>query len=200
MTDGYQARVSKQPPREWESLRYLDARQILLDLRKIEKEYSLSQLKYEAASLRTRALRPYNEGRQAALFCYGMGQALGCHIEFAQFESQDFDVVTRYIAGETAVYCIVQLKELVPDFLNPLASLQTEVDKLDRYSDSRNLAVAFHLNRTFHVDPLALRLPNRYAGSLWLYGATDITQDNWILMGNLADKDPHWTRFKYPTE
>jgi hypothetical protein len=184
-------------PREWQTLRYLDPRHILLGLRQIALTQPLDQLEYKVASLRTRELRGVSEGRQAAIFSYGIGQLLGAPIAFAQSESRDYDVVVRYVANGHVNYVPVQLKEWVPEFLNSHADLQSELDKLDKYVDSHDLAVAFHLNRNATIHLSELKLP-RTIGELWFYGATDPSQNTWTVIGNLLRPDARVCEFAYP--
>ena len=190
--------VKHRVPREWQSLSYLDAQQVLVGLRVIELQYPLGELRYHAASLRTRELREFGEGRQAALFCYGMSQVLGVPVAFARSESQDYDVVVRYAANDQLNYAPVQLKEWVPDFLNPGTTLQDELDKLAKYVDSKDLAVALHLNREATVRIDELTLPYGNIGSLWFYGATEPSQTKWQIIGNLLADNPRRGEFLYP--
>ena len=100
--------------REWASLKYLDSEKILRGLREVATSYPLHELPYEVAALRRRDLRPYAEGRQAALFCYAMSHIAGAPVWFAQAERSDFDIVARYVRGDVTHFVPVQLKELVP--------------------------------------------------------------------------------------
>ena len=138
-------------PREWLKDEYLDPEKILFGLRGIANSYPLHQLRYEARSLRTHELKRFGEGRQGAIFCYGMGQVIGAKVSFALVERQDFDLVTRYEAGGKTNYVPVQLKEWAPSFLPSPQPLQVELDKLAKYVDSKDLVVAFHLNREASV-------------------------------------------------
>ena len=185
------------PPREWSTFQYLDPKKILLGLRDIQLNYPLNELSYQAASLRTRELRQFGEGRQAALFCYGMSIALGTDVHFAQVERQDYDIIARIIDKNEAHFVPVQLKEWVPDFLPDAKDLQSELDKLSKYADSGDLVVAFHLNRTCHIQFDSLSLPENIA-ELWFFGAKDQTQSHWILIGNLLSKSVRTYEFEYP--
>ena len=149
-------------------------------------------------SLRTRELRPFGEGRQAALFCYGMSKRLGAPVSFAQLEDQDHDIVARFVADGEVNYVPVQLKEWVPAKLNPSATLESELGKLEKYVDSERLVVAFHLNRDATVDFSSLKIPVLRIGALYFYGATDPTQKEWWLIGNLLKDGPMAHKFTYP--
>ena len=165
--------MSRSVPREWLKFRYLDAKRILVGLRNVEQTLPLHQLRPEAAALRTHELRKFGQGRQAALFCYGIGQVLGVPVSFAQVEAQDYDIVARYIANDEAHYVPVQLKEWVPETIQNARTLQAEIDKLSKYVDSTDLVVAFHLNRDGRVRINELVLPVGKIAELWFFGAME---------------------------
>lgn len=171
-------------PREWLQYQYLDPEKILIGLREIARTYLLHELHYHSRTLRTRNLRKYGEGRQAALFCYGMSQALGTKVSFAQVERQDYDIVTTCELEGDVNFAPVQLKEWAPDFLPSPEPLQVALDKLAKYADSTDLVVAFHLNRRTKVILSELSLP-RSIGGLWFYGCTEPSQNHWTLIGDL---------------
>lgn len=192
-------RGARRVPRELQSLRYLDPERLLIGLRQIEQAYALQTLRYAASSLRTHDLKQFGEGRQAALFCYGMSKFLGLQVQFAQAETRDFDIIARYVANDEVSYVPVQLKEWVPCTVNPQASLQSEIDKLGKYADSKDLVVAFYLNRRARVTFSELRLPERRLAELWFFWAADPSQARWMLSGNLLDADARAYEFLYPT-
>ena len=183
-------------PREWLQYRYLDPEKILVGLREIARSFPLHELRYHARSLRTRGLRAYGEGRQAALFCHGMSKVLGTKVFFAQVEREDYDIVATYEADGEAHFVPVQLKEWTPDFLPSPVPLQAELDKLGKYADSSDLVVAFHLNRQTRVVLSELKLP-RSIGELWFYGCSDPSQNHWMVIGDLL-KEPIAYEFESP--
>ena len=183
--------------RTWARLPYLDSERILRGLRDIAANSPLHELPYEVASLRRRELRAYAEGRQAALFCYGMSQIIGTSVWFAQAEASDYDVVARYVLDDLIHYAPVQLKEFVPEHVNPTAELQVEMDKIGKYVDSAELVVAFHINRAITLHPSELRLPGGIGG-LWLYGAKSSDQSRWFVIGNPLAPQPGTLEFGYP--
>ena len=186
-------------PREWESLTYIDAQKILVGLHRISVTQPLNTLRYHAASLRSRELRSFGEGRQAALFCHGMGSALGVKLFFAQQEKRDHDIVVRYEKNGSLNYVPVQLKEWVPEFLDPRSSLQSEIDKLGKYVSGKDLVVAFHINRESTVHLSKLDFSKCKLAGLWLFGATELSQQRWIIVGNLLSQNPMSCEFSYPT-
>jgi hypothetical protein len=184
--------------REWAQLRYLDPEKLLVGLREISRTLPLDKLEYRVASLRTRKLRKYGEGRQAALFCYAMGKVVGSPVMFAQIEDRDHDIVARYVKENTLFYAPVQLKEFVPSPVNPSATLQQELDKLGKYADATDLVVAVHVNRNFSGLISELSLPKGKIGQLWLYGALEPTQQRWCAIGDLLSSQPVTYEFGYP--
>ncbi len=190
--------MARSLPREWTRYEYKDARKVLVGLRQLQQSLPLAEMDYKVASLRTRQLRPYLEGRQAALFCYGIGQILGTDVSFAQVEREDYDIVTRRVVGDELVYTAVQLKEWVPNRVREDSSLQDELDKLHKYVDAKELVVAFCLNRGARIEPRELRFPVGAIGELWFFGAASPDQNNWHLLGNLLSSDARAHEFAYP--
>lgn len=186
-------------PREWLHYEYLDPEGILIELRKVSRTLPLNELQYDVRTLRSRKLRKFGEGRQAALFCYGMSCRLGVKVRFAQVERQDYDVVIAYEMDGEANFAPVQLKEWAPDILPSPQPLQVELDKLKKYTDSSDLAVVFHLNRQARVLLTELSYPTNI-GSLWFVGCTEPAQNHWTLIGDLL-KDPGLANdFTYPED
>lgn len=72
----------------------------------------LDGLPYKIAALRAHQLKPLLEGRQAALFCHGIGTRIGREVSFALVESADYDIEARYEDGGVTKMVPVQLKEL----------------------------------------------------------------------------------------
>lgn len=186
----------KRVPREWLHYEYLDPERILVGLREIAQTYPLHELRYHARTLRTHALRKYGEGRQAALFCFGMSRRLGTKVSFAQVERQDYDVVAAFQQDGEVNFVPVQLKEWAPDIFPSPRTLQEELDKLSKYADASDLAVVFHLNRETTVKLSELNVP-RNIGELWFIGCTEPSQNHWTLIGDLL-KEPVANDFTYP--
>ena len=93
--------------------------------------------------LRTNSLKEGREGRDSALFAYGIrDQVLRHPVWIAKSENQDYDFVMRWIQDESDFYCPVQLKELPPEDLNPQIALEDQ-----KYSGVQDLLVAIRVNR-----------------------------------------------------
>lgn len=185
-------------PREWLQYQYLDPERILVGLRDIAINFQLHELRYHARTLRTRQLRKYGEGRQAALFCYGMSRRLGTKVSFAQVERDDYDIIATYEMDGDAHFAPVQLKEWAPEELPSPQPLQVELDKLQKYADASDLVVAFHLNRRANVVLSELRLPQAIGG-LWFLGCSEPSQNHWTLIGDLLG-EPMANDFTYPED
>ena len=183
--------------REWEQLKFYEPRNVLVELRKIEKTHDLNKFPYDVATLRTRKLRSYGESRQCAIFCYGIGEIFGLNLKYAQYESQDYDYVAVYEKDDYLNYVPIQMKELVPDKINPKANLQTEINKLQKYVDSNNLCVSIYLNKEVRIEFSNLEIPKLNIKELWLFGSKSPDQDDWWLIGNLLETT-NFYEFKYP--
>jgi hypothetical protein len=190
--------MRSRPPREWQTHQYYDPKGVLIELRKLAEMAHGSDIDAQTLRLRTRELRPYHQNRQAAIFCYGMGQAvLKTPVSVAHIEAEDFDCIAAWERGSERIFTPIQLKELAPEDLNPRASLESELAKLGKYASSPDLVVAFHLNRTVFVDFTTLTIPKLPIGELWFYGALSPTQDDWVLYGN-ALRVARSYAFSYP--
>lgn len=176
---------------------YKDPADYLVRLRSLEIEVALSNLPYKVKSLRTNDLKEARELRSAAIFCYGMGQRLGCETFFARGESQDYDFMARWDIGDKPHFAPVQLKEFVPEELNSQASLPSLIKSLTKYTDSKDLTVVIHLNRQIRFEPVDIQCASLNIGELWVFGAATHDQSEWNLWGNFI-KEPLVSRFSYP--
>lgn len=98
----------------WRKLQYHDPAERLRRLRAAEREIAgklrgaeLDAGARDVLALRTPGLNKYREWRDAALFTYGMGLALGARIGVATEESGDYDFVAAWAEGDTAHFCPV---------------------------------------------------------------------------------------------
>ncbi len=179
----------------WEQLKYRDPKEILIELRKVESSYPLEKLPYNVSTLRTRSLRGHGESRQCALFCYGMSQALNITVGYAESEENDYDFIAHL--AEQNAFIPIQMKELVPNKINPNADLQIEVNKLTKYVDSNELCVAMYINKVVSIELNKLELPELNIAELWFFGAANPNQKQWTLVGNVLDQPEVYT-FEYP--
>ena len=170
----------------WKSYTYFDPEIVLGDLRRIQLEVDLGSLPPKIANLRTNDLKEARERRDAALFTLGMGRRLGTKMVFAPVEDSDYDFVVAWVADETLKYCPVQLKELVPDELNPSATLAALFGKIKlSYPTSSETVVAIHVNKVGTLDVRTLEVPSLPVGEVFLFGAISPDQTEWVLIGDL---------------
>ncbi len=182
--------------KSWSRLKYYDPAEILIKLRAIETKHPVRKLPYKVSSLRTNPLKNHGESRQCALFCYGMSQYLGLTLSYAELEEADYDFVV--FCEEKNSFVPVQMKELVPEKLNPETDLQKEINKLSKYVDSNDLCVALYLNREIKsLDVRSLDVSRVNVAELWLFGSASANQSKWKLIGNLLEQ-PNVYEFRYP--
>jgi len=127
-----------------------------------------------------------------------MAQVAGVPVSFAQAEASDYDIIARYVRSDIAYYVPIQLKELVPEYVNPKADLQAELDKIAKYADSKELVVAFHLNVGQRVEFAGLTFPVGIVSELWFYGASTSDQSQWALIGDMLRDNRYVYEFHYP--
>jgi hypothetical protein len=179
-------------------LDFRDPAPFLAGIRSLEPQLARSDLPDNVKNLRTNSQRHWRELRQAAIFCYGMGQRIGQTVYLARSEALDYDFVAHWVVDDELHFAPVQLKEVPPAKLNPTASLQAVVDGLpEKYPDSANLTIAIHINKAGRCDLGALKVPPMRVAALWLFGATSSDQSRWGLWGNFLES-PEGMTFDYP--
>ena len=114
---------------------------------------------------------------------------------YAESEDDDYDYIA--CVPEKKLFIPIQMKEVVPEKVNPDTNLQKEIDKLRKYSDSIDLCVAIYVNRVQSIDVSRLNLSGLRIAELYLFGAAAPTQETWKIVGNLLDT-PTECRFNYP--
>ena len=181
------------------SLLYRDPALTLRELRTIEATTADLDLRPEVRHLRTNDLKQVRELRQAALFCYGMSSRMGLEVRFSPTEASDYDFIATWASDEYRHFAPVQLKELVPETLNPHSTIQNLVDGLSKYSSSQDLTVAVFLNRNGTFTPSELRIPILSIAALWFVSCVSPDQSKWRLIGNFIEM-PDTTDFMYPVE
>jgi hypothetical protein len=182
--------------RQWRSLTYRDPKAALR--RSQRRLHGVAARGDPFGNLRSARDRTFRESHQAALFCHGFAEVvLQREVQFALSEDSDYDCVFSWREGNDPTFVPVQLKEVVPDTLNPSSNLDEVLRKLTRYASSGGLVVAIHLNRTgIHHLP-SLELPELNIRELWIFGATGRSPSEWALFGNLMEK-PKLYLFEHP--
>ena len=117
---------------------------------------------------------------------------------FSDYESSDYDYVGIYENNGAMQAFPIQLKQLVPDRLNPSTTLQAEIDKLKKYSGSSDLVVAIHVNREIHLKPQDIDIQGLKIKEIWLFGQLDLDSLDWVLIGNLMTTNPIAYIFQLP--
>lgn len=181
----------------WARLQFKNPSRLLIKLRPGLNALAESSLPENTRKLRNGNQKTEREIMQAAIFTHGISETLGLPtLEFAITEDQDYDCVTRRIKDGTAHYTPVQLKEFVPESLNPEASLAAELDKLGKYTHSSDLLVAYYFNRTAKFP--SVKIPQIPIGELWFYGCSAPDLSKWCLIGDCM-KAPVEREFSLPT-
>jgi len=187
--------------RQFAQLEYGDPFGFLIKLRELEIHVASSDTDVRIRNLRSNNLKPVREMREAALFCVGMSERIGCKVLFAPVEQQDFDFVATFVVAECQHFVPVQIKEIVPTHLNNTTSPQHVINGLTKYADSKDLCIAVHLNRVGHFDPEEICVPdNLFIGELWIFGSINEDQTEWGIWGDFIDlnENVNGTKFIYP--
>jgi hypothetical protein len=178
--------------RVFESLDFREPSSFLIQLHQFECEVAKTDTPARLRTLRTNGLKEWREVREAAMFCYLMGQRIGETVYMARGENQDYDFVASWTQGDTRNFAPVQLKELVPLSLNPESSIEKLLAALPKkYVDSHDLTVVIHLNQRNQFDLAALEIPALSIGGLWMFGATTPDQSAWGLWGDFLHNPTH---------
>lgn len=182
----------------WANLKYMNPTKLLLGMDKMFDDSGIKKYDHASDILLDRRVRDIAEDRRCAIFCHGAGQALGTEILFASHESADYDYVGAYKHNGSILTFPIQLKQLVPDRLNPSTSLQRELAKLSKYTDAQDLVVAIHINRKVHIRPQDLDTSELKIKEVWLYGQLQSDANTWLLFGNLMARNPDAYTFQLP--
>jgi len=173
--------------REWEKLQFKGPTKTLPRYRAVQELVSKSNTNTKLRNLRTNSLKPEKEAWHLALFSYLISKALNIEVFYSEVESSDYDGVCMWVNDETQNFAPIQLKELVPSDLNPSSSIQKVISSLEKYADSKDLIVAVKLTRDFTLETENLDTSGLNIKQLWLFGATDPMQNNWIIYGDLLE-------------
>lgn len=181
-------------------LEYFDPKTVLENLRRVELNLPNDGIAERVRALRTSDLKPFREARDAALFAYGQSCVQGHAVGFAPVEDQDYDFVTTWAVGDTRHVCTVQLKELVPEELNPNATINDLLEKLCKYGRAPDLIVAVKMNRLGRFDPAEVRVPpSLHIGGLWMFCAITPDQNEWAMWGDfIPPANLGRANFSYP--
>ena len=149
--------------------------------------------------LRTPGLKTYREARDAALFVLGMGLGKGVRMLYTPLERSDYDFVATWNEQDTQHFCPVQLKELVPQDLNPTTSLEDLLVALNDERTKTSTVLAIKLNRRGRIQIEGLQMPKLPYNQLWLFWASSPDANNWYLFGDMLTT-PGYFPYEYPTQ
>ena len=182
----------------WANYEYFDPRDVLVELRHLELELAGSVVADPVRDLITNKLQEYRERREAALLALGIGECvLATDVRFSMHRDSDYDSIFYWRDDDTHRFAPIQMKELVPEEVNPKQDLQSLVDGLGEY-DSDYLIGAIHLNRGGSFDFGQLQLSDVKLAQLWAFGAANPEQTKFILIGDLLSEVQIYG-FDYPT-
>lgn len=184
--------------RRWSKMKgWREPARTLRDLRTVELQLP-DDLDPKARSLRTRGLRKFGEGRQAALFCHGTGDLLGTTIYFLPVEEEAHDYVMMRVVDRVQHFTPLQLKELVPEQTNLHATLDDILADLAKYTTAADTVAAVYINRRGRMDLNTIKIPALTLGELWLFWAASEDNSRWELYGDLL-QEPRRHLFTYPS-
>ncbi len=183
---------------EWADLTFHDPAEVLMSLRELEIATAHAEMDERVRTLRTNKLKALREGRDAAIFAYGMSVAvLETPVYYSRHEASDYDSVFRWSQHGTDQFCPVQLKELPPERTGSRLDLDGLMQKLTKYN-SAELVVAVKLNRRCKMDLSQLRVPQLSIRELWFFWAGRRDQSMWQMYGDVLGS-PCLFDFEYPT-
>lgn len=167
----------------WSKLKYKNPRAWLVELDRLEKE-----VVPKVVRTRPRLLDKWaNEARQAGIFSHGMELLTSKTIGFAMndVEESEVDFVAIFSEGGTANFVPIQLKEWVPENINPKQSIEQIFLKLREYSNQSDLTVAIYVCRDVNLNFKEIKLQGTCFAGVWLFGSC--SQDK-----------PDYYEFDYP--
>ena len=142
-------------------------------MRRLELRIRSAEVDPRVRHLRTNDLRNVRELRSACLFCHGMSRLTGQKYAVAHSEAVDYDAVATWVRDGTQYFAPIQLKEVPPTALNPLASVQGIINALAKYLGSEDLTVVVHLNQATRFLPSELTIPPVRVAALWVLAGID---------------------------
>lgn len=182
----------KKALREWRTYEYYDPEIILPRLNNIRKQISMTATPDKVANLRTNMLSSEREAWDAAIFCYLISKAINKKLFFSKVESSDYDSIFMLQEENSDSYFPVQMKELVPNEINPKATLQSIINNLEIYTNSPDLIVGIKLNRNENFNFSNISTEKAKVAEIWCFGSTEKNESKWGLYGNLLSNYRHY--------
>jgi hypothetical protein len=184
--------------RRWFKLGYKNPLRYLIEMQDVVIKSGILNHPSSQKILNDRKLRPLKEDRRCAIFCYGLGITTNSKIVFSSFESSDYDYVLCIEHNNNKWLVPLQMKQLVSAEVNPSASIQSEINKLKKYADSKNLVVAIHINRFVEYSIQDLDFSELNIGELWFFGNFPEDKYKWRIHGNILSANPKELVFQLP--
>lgn len=181
----------------WSKLKYKSPKSWLVELARLEKE-----VVPRVVRTRPRLLDKWaNEARQAGIFLYGMELLTSKTIGFTMndVENSEVDFVAIFSENETANFVPIQLKEWVPENINPNQSLEQIFSKLRTYSNQSDLTVAIYVCRDVRLNFQEIKLQGTRFAGVWMFGSCNQDKSNWFILGDIQQNNPDYYEFDYPT-
>ncbi len=179
-------------------LQYYDPLYALPALRELQREVSgVRGIPDSIRNLRTRGLKRERELWMAFLLAYGLRGRAGRPFLLADDEESDHDVVLATVQNDLPLFFPVQLKEVVPEDLNPTASVQNVIDTAISKRSYRDTLLAIKITQNYRFDPFGLVVPPFSFAGIWIFGAISPDQSRWSLWGDFID-DRFGTIFEVP--
>ena|SRR5277367_912003 len=117
---------------------------------------------------------------EACLFCFGLSCRMERPVWVVDHEAFDYDFVAVSENNGNNFFAPTQLKEVVPNHLNQLSSVQSVIDKVAHaYPASPDLTVAIRINRHIMLDLDRIDISRLSVAALWLYGASSRDGSHW---------------------
>lgn len=180
--------MKKSVPNEWKKYKYVDPDIYVSEMQKLRAEISRTNTPTEIRNLRTRKLSTSRETWDAGVFCYLLRRFKGFKIYFSAVEDQDYDAIFTWKDGSVQNFAPVQMKEVVPEELNPKQKIQDVLSKLKKYVTSEDLVVGIKINRNVRLEAKDLAVEGLPVSEVWFFGATDPNEKRWSLFRKLEDQ------------
>ena len=188
-----------------ERLKYIEPRQFLSICQALPACATRSkQIESQKDYWRGRTSRKRHYQLQAALFCLGKSFTDSSdNWSFALWPEKLSDslidaVFRRVKPSGKVVYEYIQLKEVVPEEIDPKHSLQAVLNGLQvKFTDASGIAIGIYMNRPEPMKLESYILPKLNGGSVWIFGVGGRPPEDCCLVGDVLN-NPKCYYFNYP--
>jgi hypothetical protein len=161
--------ISRTRLNEWKKLVFYDPIPILKSLTNVEARPVFGSGAWDFEPPIQRNAKMLLERLDAAMVAYMLGRVLDIEAHFAPTESSDHDCVLRFIMPKEISLNPVQLKEIVPEAINPRFQFREFIKSLSKYADSEDLIVAVKIGQK-EIEENELDVGNLGLAGLWFFG------------------------------